>query len=122
VQTLAPRPDGGKGLEVMTVRSQRGIHRSVLVRADEKARQFDNVIISIDIVDINAKLLLTMDYESGINQNVQPLRSPETSPHWLNLVRTQVDSLKFGTVQITVHDSKVVQIERNEKTRLDRTH
>jgi hypothetical protein len=59
-------PDRGKGLEVMTVRSQRGIHRSVLVRADEKARQFDNVIISIDIVEINAKLLLTMDYESAL--------------------------------------------------------
>ena len=88
----------------------------------EKSKQLDNIIISIDIVEINAKLLLTMDYEASINQNVQPLRSPETSPIWLNLVRTQVDSLKFGTVQITVHDSKVVQIERNEKTRLDRIH
>jgi hypothetical protein len=40
----------------------------------------------------------------------------------LQVVRAQVESLKFGTVQITVHDSMVVQIERVEKTRLDRPH
>lgn len=43
-------------------------------------------------------------------------------PEWLQVVRTQVESLRFGTVQITVHDSKVVQIDRVEKTRLDRPH
>jgi hypothetical protein len=63
-----------------------------------------------------------MDYEASSTQNAQRLSRPEPLPDWLNLVRTQVDSLKFGTVQITVHDSKVVQIERNEKTRLDRVH
>lgn len=41
-------------------------------------------------------------------------------PGWLALVRQQVDSLKFGTVQITVHDSHVTQVERLEKVRLDR--
>jgi hypothetical protein len=41
-------------------------------------------------------------------------------PDWLTLVRQQVDSLKFGTVQITVHDSHVTQVERLEKVRLDR--
>ncbi len=41
-------------------------------------------------------------------------------PAWLELVRKQVDSLKFGTVQITVHDSRVTQVERLEKVRLDR--
>jgi hypothetical protein len=38
---------------------------------------------------------------------------------WLNLVRQQVHSLAFGVVQIVVHDSRVVQIERTEKVRLD---
>jgi len=42
-----------------------------------------------------------------------------TLPAWLAVVRQQVDSLKFGTVQITVHDRKVVQIDRNEKMRID---
>jgi hypothetical protein len=41
-------------------------------------------------------------------------------PEWLELVRRQVSSLKFGTVQITVHDSRVTQVERVEKVRLDR--
>jgi hypothetical protein len=46
---------------------------------------------------------------------------PQTDlPDWLLLVRKQVDSLKFGTVQITVHDSHVTQVERLEKVRLDR--
>jgi hypothetical protein len=46
----------------------------------------------------------------------------EPLPEWLVIVRSQVESLKFGTVQITVHDRKVVQIERNEKTRMDHLH
>ena len=36
---------------------------------------------------------------------------------WLEVVRKHVASLSFGVVQITVHDSKVVQIERTEKIR-----
>jgi hypothetical protein len=44
----------------------------------------------------------------------------ENLPSWLEVVRQQVDSLKFGTVQITVHDSRITQVERLEKVRLDR--
>ena len=44
----------------------------------------------------------------------------EALPGWLVLVRDHVNSLKFGTVQITVHDSRVVQVERAEKVRLDK--
>lgn len=40
------------------------------------------------------------------------------STDWLELVRQKVQSLQFGVVQIVVHDSKVTQIERTEKTRL----
>jgi len=40
------------------------------------------------------------------------------SADWLELVREKVQSLRFGVVQIVVHDSKVTQIERTEKTRL----
>jgi len=45
---------------------------------------------------------------------------PEKLPVWLQLVRDHVGSLKFGTVQITVHDSRVVQVERVEKLRFDK--
>jgi hypothetical protein len=42
-----------------------------------------------------------------------------TEPEWLRLVRQHVASLKYGTVVITVHDSRVTQVERSEKVRLD---
>lgn len=38
---------------------------------------------------------------------------------WLEVVRQQVKSLRFGVVQIVIHESRVVQIERTEKLRLD---
>ncbi|WP_040547442.1 YezD family protein [Pedosphaera parvula] len=38
---------------------------------------------------------------------------------WLELVQKQVDSLRFGVVQIVVHDSRVVQIEKTEKLRIE---
>lgn len=37
---------------------------------------------------------------------------------WLQLVLNQVSSLRFGQVQITVHESRVVQIEKTEKFKL----
>ena len=61
-----------------------------------------------------------MNTEPTLGQGSRDVRRPGLEPEWLKVVRTQVESLKFGAVQITVHDSKVVQIERVEKTRLDR--
>lgn len=40
-------------------------------------------------------------------------------PDWLAIVRAKVEGLRFGVVQIVVHDGKVTQIERTEKTRLN---
>jgi len=48
------------------------------------------------------------------------VKSDETSQPWLPIVRQQVDSIRFGVVQIVVHDGRVVQIERTEKVRLDK--
>ncbi len=39
-------------------------------------------------------------------------------PDWIALVREKVEGLRFGVVQLTVHDGRVTQIERTEKTRL----
>ncbi len=41
-------------------------------------------------------------------------------PTWISLVRGQVESMRYGIVQIVVHDSRVVQIERTEKLRLEK--
>lgn len=51
-----------------------------------------------------------------------PEINPEVaSPEWLDIVRQKVESLRFGVVQIVVHDARVTQIERTEKTRLPST-
>jgi len=42
-----------------------------------------------------------------------------TTPEWLEIVRNKVEDLSYGVVQIVVHDHKVTQIEKTEKTRLD---
>ena len=48
-----------------------------------------------------------------------PISASETlSPAWLEIVRQKVEGLRYGVVQIVVHDSRVTQIERTEKTRL----
>jgi hypothetical protein len=60
---------------------------------------------------------------SSEQQNGTQKPSPakkEVDPNWLQLVRKQVESLKFGTVQITVHDSQVTEVVRAEKVRLER--
>jgi hypothetical protein len=51
-----------------------------------------------------------------------PALLPSQPPHaplgWLELVRQQVTSLQFGTVEIVVHDARVVQIDKTERLRL----
>lgn len=41
------------------------------------------------------------------------------SEEWLEAVRRQVGSLRFGVVQIVVHDSRIVQIEKTERIPFD---
>ena len=40
---------------------------------------------------------------------------------WLEIVRRQVGSLRFGVVQIVVHDSQVTQIDKTERVRLEKS-
>lgn len=42
-------------------------------------------------------------------------------PDWLEIVRRQVNSLRFGVVQIVVHDSHVTQIDKTERVRLEKS-
>jgi hypothetical protein len=39
---------------------------------------------------------------------------------WIDILKEQVGSLRYGIVQIVVHDRRVVQIERTEKFRFDK--
>jgi len=49
--------------------------------------------------------------------SVLPAQSSDL-PDWLALVREKVEGLRYGVVQLVVHDGRVTQIERTEKTRL----
>jgi hypothetical protein len=40
------------------------------------------------------------------------------SKDWLEIVRERVATIRFGSVQITVHDGRVTQVEAIEKTRI----
>jgi hypothetical protein len=56
--------------------------------------------------------------------NVTPTRTESDADEktgWLEIVRRQVGSLRFGVVQIVVHDSQVTQIEKTERVRLDKS-
>jgi hypothetical protein len=55
-----------------------------------------------------------MDKPPDSESNLQTAAESE----WIALVREKVASLRYGVVQIVIHDGRVTQIERNEKTRL----
>jgi hypothetical protein len=54
-------------------------------------------------------------------QNEDDLAANANDQQWLETVRRQVGSLRFGVVQVVVHDSRVVQIEKTEKIRVEPT-
>ncbi|MDB6129504.1 MAG: hypothetical protein JWM04_611 [Verrucomicrobiales bacterium] len=66
--------------------------------------------ISIKLVDITRFMS-----DIATKQSVE-----KVSPGWIELVQKQVSSIRFGVVQITVHESRVVQVETTEKVRLDK--
>jgi len=37
---------------------------------------------------------------------------------WLDVVRRKVGAMRFGSVQIVIHEGRVTQVESTEKTRL----
>ncbi len=37
---------------------------------------------------------------------------------WLDIVKQKVEAMRFGSVQIVVHEGRVTQVESTEKTRL----
>ena len=45
--------------------------------------------------------------------------APKNQKTWEEIVQQRVKSMRFGVVQIVVHENKVVRIERSEKIRVD---
>jgi hypothetical protein len=48
-----------------------------------------------------------------------PTTVKQPEPDWQEIVYDKVNGIRFGVVQIVVHEGKVTQIESTEKTRLD---
>jgi hypothetical protein len=44
----------------------------------------------------------------------------EAIPAWLHIVADQVKELRFGVVQIVVHENRVVQVDKTERVRFDK--
>lgn len=40
-------------------------------------------------------------------------------PVWLSIVREHVDSLRFGVVQIVIHEGRVTQVDATNRTRIE---
>lgn len=47
----------------------------------------------------------------------QNIAEPEVEP-WIEIVRQKIEAMRFGSVQIIVHEGRVTQVESTEKTRL----
>lgn len=46
-----------------------------------------------------------------------PFHSQPQDEPWMDVVRRKVAAIRFGSVQITVHEGRVTQVESLEKTR-----
>ncbi len=44
--------------------------------------------------------------------------STSDTPEWFALVRERVERVRYGVIELVVHDGRVTQIECTEKTRL----
>jgi hypothetical protein len=52
-------------------------------------------------------------------KNAEMNRASEPLPSWISLVHKAAASIRFGSIQIKVHDGEIVQIETTSKLRLD---
>jgi len=67
--------------------------------------------------------MAAVDTKTGM-KTIENTTKPATTvrqENWLETVKIQVGSLRFGVVQIVVHDAHVVQIEKTEKIRFDKS-
>ena len=70
-------------------------------------------------VDNNDILSRYLNIEMNAIQDITKSDANEKNG-WQEIVRRQVGSLRYGVVQIVVHDSQVTQIEKTERVRLDK--
>ena len=50
--------------------------------------------------------------------NLPPLGEKKLPPPWLQWIEPRLQTLRFGSVLLTIHDGRVTQIDLTERTRL----
>lgn len=71
--------------------------------------------IYIDLLEITVNLRLLKTKIMSLSTDAKAAQMS-----WIDILKEQVGSLRYGIVQIVVHDRRVVQIERTEKFRFDK--
>lgn len=57
--------------------------------------------------------------EATAAAGAQDARSDVSGNSWLNVVQARIQGLRYGVVQIVVHDGRVTQVECTEKVRFE---
>jgi len=69
---------------------------------------------------MTTRIVAIKNFENMNAVTIKSAGSGDEKANWLEVVRQQVGSLRFGVVQIVVHDAQVTQIEKTERVRLDK--
>jgi hypothetical protein len=56
-----------------------------------------------------------------VSRQDQDVANPQSDQAVEQAIRLALKGIRFGSVEIIVHDCRVVQIERKEKMRMDRS-
>ena len=75
-----------------------------------------------EVLFLNLKTTIKIVIKISMSQIQQkPPVGSTGDQKWVDLVVQHVKSLRYGVVEIVVHDSRVIQIEKTERMRLDKT-
>ena len=69
---------------------------------------------------MTTRIVAIKNFENMNAVTIKSAGSSDEKANWLEVVRQQVGSLRYGVVQIVIHDAQVTQIEKTERVRLDK--
>jgi hypothetical protein len=69
---------------------------------------------------MTTRIVAIKNFENMNAVTIKSASSSDEKANWLEVVRQQVGSLRYGVVQIVIHDAQVTQIEKTERVRLDK--
>ena len=69
---------------------------------------------------MTTRIVAIKNFENMNAVTIKSASSSDEKANWLEIVRQQVGSLRYGVVQIVIHDAQVTQIEKTERVRLDK--